>query len=389
MTAILFSLPGRAGPLLRRRDRHGRQHLPRRPRRRSHADAVDGRPERRLLARRLRAALPAAADGSGLRLPGGQRRGAAAHADVAAALAAPLHRAAQERIRCSRSAATRRCGRRTRASSPTSAATSDEIALCVHNLSRSAQAVELDLSRFEGLVPEEMLGRTRFPRIGELPYLLTLAGRGFFWFQLVERRMTAARAVRRAARRGASSRSCASSAGSAPSRARSSALRLVDTRRAAPASGRARRRALEIRYGSGTHDLYQLLVGGRRRATGPAIASATADELRGGQRPAVRARAGRPDRAAARCSRRPEGTIEFCGADGRRRDGACGRATCGSLGVEQSNTSVVIDDELIVKVYRRIEPGVNPELELLHFFATHGFDRTCPSCGAGGRTRAR
>jgi maltose alpha-D-glucosyltransferase/alpha-amylase len=61
----------------------------------------------------------------------------------------------------------------------------DEIALCVHNLSRSAQAVELDLSQFEGLWPEEMLGRTRFPRIGELPYLLTLAGRGFFWFQLV------------------------------------------------------------------------------------------------------------------------------------------------------------------------------------------------------------
>ena len=53
-----------ARPLLRRRDRDGRQHLPRRPRRRAHADAVDGRPQRRLLARRLRAALPAAADGS-------------------------------------------------------------------------------------------------------------------------------------------------------------------------------------------------------------------------------------------------------------------------------------------------------------------------------------
>jgi maltose alpha-D-glucosyltransferase/alpha-amylase len=62
----------------------------------------------------------------------------------------------------------------------------DEIALCVHNLSRSAQAVELDLSPFQGFWPEEMLGRTRFPRIGELPYLLTLAGRGFYWFQLVE-----------------------------------------------------------------------------------------------------------------------------------------------------------------------------------------------------------
>ena len=60
----------------------------------------------------------------------------------------------------------------------------DDIVLCVHNLARSAQAVELDLSRWEGLVPEEMFGRTRFPRIGELPYLLTLAPRGFFWFQL-------------------------------------------------------------------------------------------------------------------------------------------------------------------------------------------------------------
>ena len=60
----------------------------------------------------------------------------------------------------------------------------EEIALCVHNISRSAQAVELDLSRFEGMRPEEMFGRTMFPRIGELPYLLTLAGRGFYWFQL-------------------------------------------------------------------------------------------------------------------------------------------------------------------------------------------------------------
>ena len=60
----------------------------------------------------------------------------------------------------------------------------DDIVLCVHNLARSAQAVQLDLSRWEGMVPEEMLGRTRFPAIGELPYLLTLAPRGFFWFQL-------------------------------------------------------------------------------------------------------------------------------------------------------------------------------------------------------------
>jgi maltose alpha-D-glucosyltransferase/alpha-amylase len=60
----------------------------------------------------------------------------------------------------------------------------DDIVLCVHNLARSAQAVELDLSWFEGMVPEEMFGRSAFPRVGELPYLLTLAPRGFFWFQL-------------------------------------------------------------------------------------------------------------------------------------------------------------------------------------------------------------
>ena len=60
----------------------------------------------------------------------------------------------------------------------------EDIVLCVHNCARSAQAVELDLSQYAGMVPEEMLGRTRFPAIGELPYLLTLAPRGFFWFQL-------------------------------------------------------------------------------------------------------------------------------------------------------------------------------------------------------------
>jgi maltose alpha-D-glucosyltransferase/alpha-amylase len=57
-----------------------------------------------------------------------------------------------------------------------------DIVLCVHNLSRSAQAVELDLSEYRGSRLIEMFGGTQFPRIGELPYLLTLAPRGFFWF---------------------------------------------------------------------------------------------------------------------------------------------------------------------------------------------------------------
>ena len=99
--------------VLRGRDRHGRQRLPRRPRRSPDADAVDERPERRLLARGLRAALPPAADGSRLRLPGGQRRGAAAHGDLAPALGAPLHRAAQGASRVRARATTTCCGPRT------------------------------------------------------------------------------------------------------------------------------------------------------------------------------------------------------------------------------------------------------------------------------------
>jgi maltose alpha-D-glucosyltransferase/alpha-amylase len=62
----------------------------------------------------------------------------------------------------------------------------DDLVLCVHNIARSAQAVELDLSEYEGRYPVELFGRSRFPRIGELPYLLTLAPRGFYWFELAQ-----------------------------------------------------------------------------------------------------------------------------------------------------------------------------------------------------------
>lgn len=62
----------------------------------------------------------------------------------------------------------------------------DETILCVANLSRSAQAAEIDLSPWKGRVPREMLGRAQFPRIGDGPYLVTLAPYGFFWFRLSE-----------------------------------------------------------------------------------------------------------------------------------------------------------------------------------------------------------
>jgi len=60
----------------------------------------------------------------------------------------------------------------------------DETILCVANLGRTAQPVELDLGRYKGRVPVELFGRAAFPPIGELPYLLTLTGSGFYWFRL-------------------------------------------------------------------------------------------------------------------------------------------------------------------------------------------------------------
>ena len=60
----------------------------------------------------------------------------------------------------------------------------DDRVLCVNNLSRFPQPVELDLRRFEGYAPVELTGLVPFPRIGELPYLLSMPGHGFMWFGL-------------------------------------------------------------------------------------------------------------------------------------------------------------------------------------------------------------
>jgi maltose alpha-D-glucosyltransferase / alpha-amylase len=59
-----------------------------------------------------------------------------------------------------------------------------ELVLCVANLAQTAQAVELDLSKYKGRVPVELLGRNAFPPIGDLPYFLTLPAHGFFWLLL-------------------------------------------------------------------------------------------------------------------------------------------------------------------------------------------------------------
>jgi maltose alpha-D-glucosyltransferase/alpha-amylase len=62
----------------------------------------------------------------------------------------------------------------------------DDVVLCVNNLSRFPQPIELDLRQWQGVEPIELLGGVHFPTIGELPYLLTLGAHGFYWFRLAK-----------------------------------------------------------------------------------------------------------------------------------------------------------------------------------------------------------
>ncbi len=63
---------------------------------------------------------------------------------------------------------------------------SQDLVLCVNNFSRFPQPTELDLRRFVGSTPWELTGNVPFPEIGQLPYLVTLPGHGFYWFRISE-----------------------------------------------------------------------------------------------------------------------------------------------------------------------------------------------------------
>jgi|SRR5579862_273659 len=106
-----------------------------------------------------------------------------------------------------------------------------------------------------------------------------------------------------------------------------------------------------LRYDTGAHDIYQLFSGAEAEV---------ARELLSAMRSTLKLQG-------------TEGVIDFQPAAGfaqLSQDIGVGRL----VSSEQSNSSVVFGEELILKVFRRLEPGVNPELEVLRFLGEHGFE---------------
>ena len=121
---------------------------------------------------------------------------------------------------------------------------------------------------------------------------------------------------------------------------------------------------VQARFATGTHELYQLLLA-------PGKFDALIEPTEAAELVAGFERSETIETAQGRFS------FERANGLGELRPGAPGRP----IGAEQSNTSIVYDERLVVKVFRKLEPGINPELEMLRFLSEHGFAHIAPLQG--------
>jgi maltose alpha-D-glucosyltransferase/alpha-amylase len=296
--------------------------------------------------------------------------------------------------------------------------------LCVANLSRFLQAVELDLSKWKGLVPVELFSSNEMPVVGDAPYFLTLGPHAFYWFSLQPRatpmlssdgaQATATLPEIRVAGTWESALT-----GASKERLESVLLGYVRNRRWF--AGKARRlksavisdvipvpgavggaylTAVVISYAEGDPDTYQLPLAYANQAEAPHILerwphSAIAwirvqgEEGRGllydALGPPAFAEAVLGAIARRRRATVGEGTLigSTTRAFARLRGPETVRLEAALSVAEQSNNSVVFGERLILKVFRRLEEGVNPELEVGRFLTEKtNFAQIAPLAGS-------
>ena len=299
-----------------------------------------------------------------------------------------------------------------------------ETILCVFNLSRAAQAVELDLSSFAGRVPVEMLGGTSFPAVGQLSYLLTLQPYGFYWFvmageqalpawhqtapePLPDLRTLVFRADAQELLGDAQKRELERDVlpSYLPKRRWFAAkgeslenLRLTATA-ALPGTNRFVALAEVEAKLEGRTERYCLPVAAVEESdnSGPLAHQLALSRLRQGRRVGYLTDAFASDlfaRAtlAALCEKAAvatnDGEVRFIGSQGLDTIELPAEPEIRRLSAEQSNSSMIVGDAVVLKILRKLAPGIHPEAEMTRHLTRAGFSNIAPLLGEVVRTDA-
>ncbi len=297
----------------------------------------------------------------------------------------------------------------------------DELVLCVANLSRTLQAVELDLTMYDGRIPVEIVGGTSFPPIGhEFSYLLTLPAYGFYAFQLVSDGVMpdwhvppvqAMPEFETLVLRG-------TLADEGLERSREllqhkvlpvylcnrrwfaakdqgiDAVRIAYTEPLVDGEGDLLMSEVDVALGPDgqRHERYLLPLGIAWEADDlPALPQQLAlTRVRRGRNvgyltdafaaPTL-ARAVVSAMKAGRRLQTPDGEIRFEATDWMDRCGLDGDLPVRWLSAEQSNSSLVIGSAAVLKLVRRISRGINPETEMGRHLTTLGYGNIAPLLG--------
>ena len=284
-----------------------------------------------------------------------------------------------------------------------------ETLLCVANMSRTAQAVEIDLSAFAGQVPVEMVGGSAFPPIGRTPYLLTLPPYGFFWFLLapesampewhvvppepmpeyvtliIKKRLEEIfeAPARQLLERETLPSYLPKRRWFATKQARIDQVRMLYVTRLEHNQHSMLITELEVQHAQGT-ERYQLPMAflGEEEQTnalpqqlamarvrrfhevGLLTDALTLDAFTLAVLDAMRQNARLP------CD---TGEIRFLPTKGFAELELSETPQVEQQSAEQSNSSVVIGRQLVLKLFRRLEPGLHPEAEIGRYLTEHGF----------------